>query len=217
MKYDVEVSYGNEKVIIHDVYATNKEVAKLIAIKMYRNKLRAEGRFTMSFLSDYLLNRIATNVKLTDNSVKEININTDGKIIMAFTDPVEGDENPYKYFTDNFTGEGVHSYFIFNTPEEFISKWLEIYNKPNGMWYWVLDGDKCICAGACDLTCCSNAVQVNNVVVCILRSSPVYLHRFALVCSMCINERDLSRILLSCRIRWCRCCTAWISSENCEA
>jgi len=82
--------------------------------------------------------------------MKEINIKTDGKIIMAFTDPVDGDENPYKYFTDNFTGEGVHAYHIFNTPKEFVTKWLEIYNKPNGMWYWVLDGDKCICSGACD-------------------------------------------------------------------
>ena len=80
----------------------------------------------------------------------DININTDEKIIMAFTDPVDGDENPYKYFTDNFTGKGVHSYFIFNTPEEFITKWLEIHDKPNGMWYWVLDKGKCICSGACD-------------------------------------------------------------------
>ena len=52
------------------------------------------------------------------------------KIVMAFTDPLdvlvdnyneeEMREDNYKYFTDNFTGEGVHGYYIFDTPEEFI-------------------------------------------------------------------------------------------------
>lgn len=81
-----------------------------------------------------------------------INIETDNKIIMAFTDPI--DTNPpdsrYKYFTDNFTGEGVHTYHIFDSVEDFIDKWIQIYNKPNGMWYWVLDNGKCVCSGACD-------------------------------------------------------------------
>ena len=80
----------------------------------------------------------------------DIVIKTDGKIIMAFTDPVDGDENPYKFFTDNFTGEGPHTYYIFNTVEEFITKWEEIHNKPNGMWYWVLDNGELVCSGACD-------------------------------------------------------------------
>lgn len=75
----------------------------------------------------------------------------DGKIVMAFTDPVDDDEeNCYKYFTDDFTGECVHTYYAFDTVEEFIKKWLEIYEEPNGMWYWVLDGECCICSGACD-------------------------------------------------------------------
>lgn len=84
----------------------------------------------------------------------------EGKIVMAFTDPLDvladnyneeemGEDN-YKYFTDNFTGEGVHGYYIFDTPEEFIKTWKAIYNKPNGMWYWVLDNGVCICSGACD-------------------------------------------------------------------
>lgn len=89
------------------------------------------------------------SVKLVD-SKKKINIETNGKIIMAFTDPVDGDENPYKYFTDNFTGEGVHTYHIFNTVEDFIAKWEEINGYANGMWYWVLDSGKLICSGACD-------------------------------------------------------------------
>ncbi len=81
---------------------------------------------------------------------KEIKLNVENKIVMAFTDPVDGDENPYKYFTDNFTGEGVHTCHVFNTPEEFIQKWLELDENPEGMWYWVLDDGDCICSGAYD-------------------------------------------------------------------
>lgn len=81
-----------------------------------------------------------------------------GKIVMAFTDPmdalIENDsddiEDNYKYFTDDFTGYGVHTYYVFDTIEELIDKWEEIYNKPNGMWYWCLDDGYCFCSGACD-------------------------------------------------------------------
>lgn len=83
-----------------------------------------------------------------------------GKIVMAFTDPLDSlmenyngsmdKKENYKYFTDNFTGEGIHTYYIFDTMEEFIDKWKEIYDKPNGMWYWVLDNGVCFCSGACD-------------------------------------------------------------------
>ena len=82
----------------------------------------------------------------------EVAIDLRGKIVMAFTDPVDEDppETRYRYFTEKFTGEGVHMYCIFNNPEDFINKWLEIYDKPNGMWYWVLDDGVCICSGAVD-------------------------------------------------------------------
>ena len=73
-----------------------------------------------------------------------------GRIVMAFTDPVDDDENPYKYFTDDFTGEYVHTYYAFDTVEEFLEKWEEIYDEPNGMWYWVLDDGELVCSGACD-------------------------------------------------------------------
>ena len=81
-----------------------------------------------------------------------IEIKTDSKIIMAFADPVDTDppETRYRYFTDDFTGEGVHTYHVFDTPEDFISKWLDIHDKANGMWYWVLDNGVCVCSGACD-------------------------------------------------------------------
>ena len=82
-----------------------------------------------------------------------------GKIVMAFTDPLDAlvenynanmENDNYKYFTDNFTGEGIHTYYIFATKEEFINKWKEIHDKPNGMWYWCLDDGICFCSGACD-------------------------------------------------------------------
>ena len=83
-----------------------------------------------------------------------------GKIVMAFTNPLDvllDDYNPeihrkenYKYFTENFTGEGIHSYYVFDTPEEFMNKWKEIYNLPNGMWYWCLNDGQCFCSGAVD-------------------------------------------------------------------
>ena len=82
-----------------------------------------------------------------------------GKIVMAFTDPLDAlvenydanmENDNYKYFTDNFTGEGIHTYYIFATKEEFIDKWKDIYDKPNGMWYWCLDDGICFCSGACD-------------------------------------------------------------------
>ena len=82
-----------------------------------------------------------------------------GKIVMAFTDPLDAlvekydtsmENDNYKYFTDNFTGEGIHTYYIFATKEEFIDKWKEIHDKPNGMWYWCLDDGICFCSGACD-------------------------------------------------------------------
>lgn len=83
----------------------------------------------------------------------------DGKIVMAFTDPLDTlvenynedmSNDNYKYFTDDFIGEGIHTYYVFDTAEEFINKWKEIYDKPNGMWYWVLDDGELICSGACD-------------------------------------------------------------------
>lgn len=82
-----------------------------------------------------------------------------GKIVLAFTDPldalIEDDDNDtkednYKYFTDDFTGYGVHTYYVFDTIEELINNWESIYNKPNGMWYWCLDNGVCFCSGACD-------------------------------------------------------------------
>lgn len=74
-------------------------------------------------------------------------------IVMAFTDPI--DKNPpetrYKYFTDKYTGNGVHTIIAVDDVEEFINTWIQNYDKPYGMWYWVIDDDDmCVCSGACD-------------------------------------------------------------------
>lgn len=75
----------------------------------------------------------------------------EGRIIMAFTDPDDEDEeDPYKYFDEIFHGQNIHLYMAFDTPREFIKKWKQIYDKPNGMWYWCLDNGYCFCSGACD-------------------------------------------------------------------
>lgn len=73
-------------------------------------------------------------------------------IVMAFTDSIDTDppETRYRYFTDEFSWEGVHTWYNCFTVEGFINRWIQLYDKPNGMWYWVLDDGKCICSGACD-------------------------------------------------------------------
>lgn len=94
-------------------------------------------------------------VKLDEEVLKD-------KFVMAFSDPLDSlmpdyDEsneelrnNNYKYFTDKFTGYGVHTYYVCDTMEQFIEKWKEISKNPRGMWYWCLDDGKCFCCGACD-------------------------------------------------------------------
>ena len=69
-----------------------------------------------------------------------------GRIVMAFA----WDEDD-EYFTDDWRkGNGVYTYYAFDTPEEFMKAWKEMRDDPDGMWYWVLDNGKLICSGACD-------------------------------------------------------------------
>lgn len=64
----------------------------------------------------------------------------EGKIVMAFTDRL-----------DRIDGNCcVTSYYAFNTPEEFLEKWNEISENPDGMWYWVLNDGELIVSGAYD-------------------------------------------------------------------
>lgn len=81
---------------------------------------------------------------------------SESKIRMAFTDPVHGDEMPYKYMTDHFEGRGITHIFNFSSEKEFLKKWFDLFRRPMGMWYWVLyrknlgEDYKLICSGAVD-------------------------------------------------------------------
>ena len=69
-----------------------------------------------------------------------------GRIIMAFA----WDETD-EYFTDDWQDDNeITTYYTFDTPEEFMEAWNKMVDNPDGMWYWVIDGDKLICSGACD-------------------------------------------------------------------
>lgn len=71
-----------------------------------------------------------------------------GKIIMAF---VDNDRDDYHdFFTDEFLGKEIISYYAFSDADSFLEKWREIAGNPDGMWYWVLIDGEVICSGACD-------------------------------------------------------------------
>lgn len=76
----------------------------------------------------------------------------EGSIIMAFAD-AEDEENPYANFTENIHDACLVSYYAFASRKEFLGKWEEkIYNQePDGMWYWVVEGDNCITYGGPDI------------------------------------------------------------------
>ena len=70
----------------------------------------------------------------------------EGRIIMAFA----WDETD-EYFTDDWNDDNkIATYYTFNAPGEFIKAWEKMVEDPDGMWYWVLDGEELVCSGACD-------------------------------------------------------------------
>lgn len=74
----------------------------------------------------------------------------EGRIVVAFTNPDYDSAEPYKNFEQELPEENICSYYAFDTPKSFLEKWRELVNEPDGMWYWVLDDNVCICSGACD-------------------------------------------------------------------
>lgn len=75
----------------------------------------------------------------------------EGRIKMLFLDTEEVEECDFDCF---YNGEAVCSFYTFDTVKEFFTKWKEISECPDSMWYLVFDGDikdeNCICSGACD-------------------------------------------------------------------
>ena len=72
-----------------------------------------------------------------------------GRIRMMFVDDSDPDLDD-EHFTDNFVGRDIRSYYAFDNPEDFIEAWYKMRDNPDGMWYWVLDGEELITSGACD-------------------------------------------------------------------
>ena len=79
-------------------------------------------------------------------------VNIKAPIIIAFTDKIRDRVvlDPYVYFTDHFTGEGLVSAYGCHDLKDFFILMEHLIEYPDGMWYWVLHEGKCICSGACD-------------------------------------------------------------------
>ena len=81
------------------------------------------------------------------------------RFVIAFVKDGPPDD-PCRYLTDSFTGEGIATIHAFGTAEEFITCWEKLSEQSEGMLYWCLDTypDQscinapvfCICSGACD-------------------------------------------------------------------
>lgn len=67
------------------------------------------------------------------------------KIIMA----VLNDEYYTKHnsYPEDYDINDGYEIYEFDTPQEFIEKWYDIYD---GRWYWVFDKGDLICSGAVD-------------------------------------------------------------------
>lgn len=108
-----------------------------------------------------------------------------GNIVMAFAAKVDGD-NPYVNFTDNLKDACIISYYAFSSRKDFLKKWEEkIYNEdPDGMWYWVVEGDHCITSGGpnpedIELICDAWGVEAENSydIWCLLKAARKFARR----------------------------------------
>lgn len=74
-----------------------------------------------------------------------------GKIVMAFATKVDG-LDPYESFTENIEDACIVSYYAFSSRKAFLEMWeKKVYDEnPDGMWYWVIEGDNCITYGGPD-------------------------------------------------------------------
>lgn len=74
-----------------------------------------------------------------------------GKILMLFA----GRDTDFSYenFEDNHLKNEIYSYRAFSSVRNFIKKWKQMAEKPDSMWYWVIDtesGDY-VTTGACSI------------------------------------------------------------------
>lgn len=76
----------------------------------------------------------------------------EGKILMLFADR-ETDFG--SGFEDNHLKNKIYSYRAYNSLKAFMNRWRKMAEKPDSMWYWVIDGTngKYVTTGACSIDC----------------------------------------------------------------
>ena len=67
------------------------------------------------------------------------------KIVIAILD--YGYYDKHKSYPEEYNSRYVHTTYVFDTPQEFINKWYELYE---GDWYWVFVNGEEILSGAVD-------------------------------------------------------------------
>lgn len=74
-----------------------------------------------------------------------------GKIIIAFTNPEYDKDDPYENFVQRMPERNICSYYAFASRREFLEKWEKLAEDPDGMWYWIIEGDHRITYGGCSI------------------------------------------------------------------
>ena len=69
----------------------------------------------------------------------------EGRIIMAFTTAGIDPEDHYRFFREEM--DGILSYYAFDSRKEFLEKWAEKVENPDGMWYWLIENGELITYG----------------------------------------------------------------------
>ena len=78
----------------------------------------------------------------------------DGKIIMAFIGRnIDFGNIDFTKFEDDHTKNEIYSYRAYNSVKSFMNRWRKMAEKPDSMWYWVIDGTngEYITTGACSI------------------------------------------------------------------
>ena len=75
----------------------------------------------------------------------------DGKILMLFAS--RDTEFDFRKFEDNHLKNAIYSYRAYNSIKSFMNRWRKMAEKPDSMWYWVIDGTngEYITTGACSI------------------------------------------------------------------
>ena len=78
----------------------------------------------------------------------------DGKILMVFIGRnIDFGNIDFTKFEDNHMKNEIYSYRAYNSVRSFMNRWRKMAEKPDSMWYWVIDGTngEYITTGACSI------------------------------------------------------------------